>query len=188
MNCYKVLSFFFIVFFAFISCSSHFNNSDDIEIGSPLRMRRTLESESDSDSDYNTGSDEENEPVDVEHYLPVVTLNQYRSSIKVNFLLFLLLDPSDYVITAFKPALFLALIIEIFLYFRPTVDPIRPNVPNVSAQRWLLTPLSWLTEFLILLPSEKEYYFFGVDGLSQNSILYFIFFLQMIYYLCAFVP
>lgn len=145
-------------------------------------MRRPLDSENDSDR----SSDEEHEPIVFDHPLPVITLTQYRASLKVNALLYLLLEHSGKLKSAFKPVLALSLVLNVILYFRPAS---RLNAPTISVERWLLTPLSWLTQILILLQSENEYYLSGQNELlSKHSILYFIFFVQMIYYLMAFAP
>lgn len=179
MKCIKVLSFFLIFLFTFASCS---NSSDDIEVGGFLVVRAREISE--------------NYPVDSDDFLmapsmPVISLKQYLYSLKVNILIFLIHE--FYLEPEIRIGLFFYLILNVLIYFNPILVNPNPNNTNrtvrtVTIHEWLLAPLSWFTEVLILLPHEKPFYLSDVNTFtfSNESLLFFVFILQMIFYISAF--
>lgn len=184
MNGFKIFSFFFIVILAFVSCVSTSNFSGDLEIGNTVRLRRGIEN-----GEENDASDEEPIDHDEHHSLPIITLDQYRASLKVNLLILLIFTVGENS-QGSKMIFILSLVLNALNYFKPRFDVPHNNVQTVSLDRWILTPFSWLTQILLLLPSEENIISCFVDDKvsSKQFILFFVFFCQMAYYLSAFTP
>lgn len=184
MNCFKVFSFFFIVLLAFVSCADTSNLSNDIELRNTIRSRRAIENGEEINS-----SDEYEESIDlIEHQaLPIITLDQYRASLKVNLLIFLIfyVGKNNH---GSRMIFSLSLVLNALVYFRPSFDIPRSNVQTVSVDRWLLTPFSWLTEILLLLSSEENLSFSDSHVSYKQFILSLVLAWQIAYYFSAFTP
>lgn len=194
---FNVYGFFIIILIRAISCLN-FNPAYDIETGS-LRRFRPLVSH-DSDSATNTTESDEDSALSIvsiesdsdltSYPYPIITLDQYSSSLKINILIYLLYAlPANWSYTL-KASLILYLLINILIYLRPNFVLPSRDTPTVTINRWIFSPFSWFIEIFLLASLDnqdflKEYE--AVELLSVSSILKIVFILQMAFYLSAFI-
>lgn len=176
----------FFILFHFLFCFNSFIDgsiTDDIETGF-LRNRELLTNKSKLTSEIT---------LPIRHSSPSrVSLARYKSSLRVNLLLFIssLLwsdqVKSDIIINGTRILTTVSLLVYISHFFWPKMYKTLPNTANVPIHYWIAAPLSWITEILLLLP-EQTYSQLSHDyRLPDESVLCFIFVMQMVYYFSAY--
>jgi hypothetical protein len=188
MNGFKVFAFFFIVILAFVSCASTSNFPGDIEMGNTLIMRRVVQNGVQNGVENGREeNEEENDLSDEVHFFPVMTLDQYRTSLIINisiYFLYLIFNVDKHS-KDYKMLFSLALAFNTLVYFISRSENPRNNVQTVSVNRLLFTSCSWLIQSLLLLTYEENIDF--IDKVLPKAIFgNFIFFLELVYYFSAF--
>lgn len=182
MNSFKVFNFFcFVLLFALVSC---FDNviSNEIETETTVLGNRIIPFEGRDEGDI-ISSDEESGHSSLDRLVPGITLDQYRLSANIYVLMFVIFNLPDRYECNVKIILSLILFYTAISYFRPRyIDPSH-NIPTISPDRWLLTPISWTTEVCLLSEDQCS------DGLLyyKKPVLGLIFLLQLVYYFKAFL-
>lgn len=165
-----------------VTCSK-LNFNEDIENGS-LRNRKLFQ-------DHETKSATEVDKstfIITQSWLPSrVSLDHYGSSLAINILIYINNYQYKYDCSSVKTFFSITLFTCIFQYFWLTPEnELGENVPTVSFNRWLMAPLSWITESLLILPTNLYQDLSNNYHLPDESVLCFIFLLQMLYFFSAY--
>lgn len=182
MNSFKVFSFFcFILLFNLFTCFNSVKDIDEIEtsvLGSRILLLEDIE---DTNTIYS--SDEDSDYSGIDQLVPVITLDQYRLSAKIYALIFLIYNlPLRYEYN-FKIILTMILFYTAASYFRPIYLNPSHNVPTISPDRWLLTPISWATEAYLFHEDQSTVGYL----VYKKPVLGLIFLLQLVLYFKAFL-
>ena len=178
MNSFKIYCFLVILLIC-LSYGFRLNNSNEARIllRSDILNENVLERDS---------FDGEATDLIINQPVPRNSFNQYRVCLNINILIFLIHEISIKLNYNFKYFFIFSLILNVIGYLR-TFDASRNNSPSHYIYHWSLAPLSWITEVLLLLSPENYLYLADKCFLpAEKTFLYFIFFLQMVYYLSGF--
>lgn len=181
MNGFKVFSFFcFFLLFNLFTCFNSVKDIDEIETSVLGGRILTLE---DIEARGILSSDDESDYSGIDRLVPVITLDQYRLSARIYALIFIIYSLPEKYQYNITFILSLVLFYTATSYYMPRYSYPSHNVPTISPDRWLLTPISWATEVYLFRDD------LSTDGLFyyRKPVLGLIFFLQLVYYLKVFL-